>query len=303
MVFAPTVDADLSALQSSIVTTMVATTTDDLVVGLRGLGLTEYEGRAFVALLEESGRFGYAGSSGYEVAKRSGVPRAKIYEVLRALGEKGAAYTHARGERTVHFPVEPSELLRRHLEEATRVTADLGPALDRLRGDGPSGPQVVTVEGYTAVLAKVDEMARAAERRLFVAGLACHVERIADVLATAERRGVRTYVVSYGPVLLPAQGVFVKHPVSDDEPLDAGVLWLIVVADNAQAVISQPAPEPTESAIWTNLPALADMAGEFVRQQIFATETFRLLDERGINLNSQLAPLQAMWFNDRLGRT
>ncbi|GAB3930630.1 TrmB family transcriptional regulator [Microlunatus endophyticus] len=283
-------------------TTVVVTVESGVLAGLRSVGLTDYESRVFVALLSGSGRWGFEGMTGYEVAKRSGVPRAKVYEVLRSLVDKGGALTDVRGGRDRYFAVDPGELLRRDVEQATRRAAELGPALDRLRGEGPPRVRLETVEGYDRVLAAVDGVCGRAVRRLFALGLPKHLSRAAESLKVARRRGVLVFVVSYGSVELDVERVFVKHPVSDDEPVDSGVQWLTVVADNVEAVIGQPAPEPTESAIWTTMPTLAATAGELVRQQVMGTELFRLLDERAINLNPELAGLQAMWFNDRVSR-
>jgi transposase len=54
---------------------------------LQRLGMSGYEAKAYVALVA-------AGSplNGYEVAKRSGVPRSTVYETLAKLVGRGAAY-------------------------------------------------------------------------------------------------------------------------------------------------------------------------------------------------------------------
>jgi hypothetical protein len=46
--------------------------------------------------------------------------------------------------------------------------------------------------------------------------------------------------------------------------------------------LSMPAPEPTESAVWSDLGAVAGVAAEFVRQQIYGTELSRLAREREV---------------------
>lgn len=281
---------------------MVVTIQGQIREGLRALGLTDYESRVFVALLSDSARLGYEGSTGYEVAKLSGVPRAKVYEVLRGLVGKEAAYTHVRSGRDRYFAVDPGDILRRDVEQANRRAAELGPALDRLRGDVSDRVRLETVEGYDEVVTAIDGVCQRAGIRLFAIGLPKHLTRVAESLRTAEQRGIRVYVVSYGPVELGLTHTFIKHAVSDDEPRDAGVQWLAVVADNAEAVIGQPAPEPTESAIWTTIPTLATTTAEMIRQQVLGTEVSRLLDERRVDLGADLAGVQAMWFNDRIDR-
>ena len=58
---------------------------------LKAVGLSEYEAKAYIALLTHG-----APMNGYEVAKASGVPRSTIYEVLGKLVARGAA-TQALG--------------------------------------------------------------------------------------------------------------------------------------------------------------------------------------------------------------
>lgn len=53
---------------------------------LQKLGFSPYECKAYVGLLKNSP------VTGYEVSKRTGVPRSMIYEVLGKLLDKGAIY-------------------------------------------------------------------------------------------------------------------------------------------------------------------------------------------------------------------
>ena len=57
----------------------------DAYESLKALGFSEYDARAYTALVARSP------ANGYQVAKASGVPRAKIYECLDRLVKKGAA--------------------------------------------------------------------------------------------------------------------------------------------------------------------------------------------------------------------
>ena len=54
---------------------------NDILSILRQLDFTEYEAKAYLALLKDSPL------SGYAVALHSGVPRSKIYEVLSNMEE------------------------------------------------------------------------------------------------------------------------------------------------------------------------------------------------------------------------
>src|SRR6185369_10618809 len=81
---------------------------------LQQLGFSEYETKAYTALLQQHPLNGYA------LAKRSGVPRANIYAVLQKLEERGAVIPVTVAEGVVYSPIAPDDLINRlgnHLDQ------------------------------------------------------------------------------------------------------------------------------------------------------------------------------------------
>ncbi|MGH7546015.1 MAG: TrmB family transcriptional regulator, partial [Gemmatimonadota bacterium] len=74
---------------------------------LQELGFSEYESRAYVALLAKSPL------TGYQVAKASKVPRANVYAVLQKLEDRGAVLRVDTSAGLRYAPVAPEELTRR----------------------------------------------------------------------------------------------------------------------------------------------------------------------------------------------
>lgn len=72
---------------------------------LKNLNFTEYEAKAYLTLLEESPLTGYA------VAKNSGVPRSRIYEVLDSLVMRGDILV-SLGNTPQYTPVPAKELIK-----------------------------------------------------------------------------------------------------------------------------------------------------------------------------------------------
>ncbi|TGU86625.1 TrmB family transcriptional regulator, partial [Mesorhizobium sp. M00.F.Ca.ET.186.01.1.1] len=79
---------------------------DDIYKELQKLGFSQYECKAYIGLLKHSP------VTGYEISKRSGVPRSMIYEVIGKLLEKGAVYT-VPSEPVTYAPLAARELIRR----------------------------------------------------------------------------------------------------------------------------------------------------------------------------------------------
>jgi sugar-specific transcriptional regulator TrmB len=267
----------------------------DVTAGLRQLGMSDYEARAYAALVAQPG------GTGYEIAKRAGIPRAKIYETLAALVNRGVVTTSQEEKRLHYHPLNPDTLLRRHREQAETLTRDLAPRLRQLATGEESSP-LLTIRGYDRVVRRAQDVLAASGQRAFVAGWPVEIETLAPDLARAEARGVRVYTLVYGEVAVALPRLYQHHPLGPHEgerpwpPLAGSLPWLVVVGDHAEALIAQTAPSDQTVALWTRQPAVVLVAAEYIKHDIFFVEADRLLAERGISLNRELLPLQGMWF-------
>ncbi|HEY65351.1 MAG TPA: TrmB family transcriptional regulator, partial [Caldilineae bacterium] len=114
---------------------------------LQVLGFSEYEAKAYVALLRKSP------VTGYELSKLSGVPRSMIYEVLGRLASRGAVLsTMADGARR-YMPVPADELLDRLYERFRTQVETVRRELDGLTPGGELD-YVWNLVGYDHVIAR-----------------------------------------------------------------------------------------------------------------------------------------------------
>src|SRR3954467_6871650 len=79
----------------------------DVIALLQQLGFSEYESRAYLALLQRNPL------NGYELAKLSRLPRANIYAVLQKLEERGAIVRLDQLNGMRYAPIAPTELTQR----------------------------------------------------------------------------------------------------------------------------------------------------------------------------------------------
>jgi len=83
---------------------------EGIVDGLRKLGLTEYEAKAYATLV------GMGEATAREVHELCGVPRTRIYDILRDLGSKGFV-EFVQGSPTYYRAVEPDRVMERLRDE------------------------------------------------------------------------------------------------------------------------------------------------------------------------------------------
>ena len=135
---------------------------------LREIGLTSYETRGYLALIES----GVMTAS--HVSERSEVPYSKIYETLNSLQKKGWIETK-KGRPTQYYPKSPSEAfqaMRLRLEEKTRlwkqaIIDELQPLYERR--EFREKPDIWILRGESSVLAKLHEMLGGTRKELMVA--------------------------------------------------------------------------------------------------------------------------------------
>jgi HTH-type transcriptional regulator, sugar sensing transcriptional regulator len=229
---------------------------NELVQQLQALGFSQYEARAYCALLQKSP------ANGHEVAKLAGIPTSKVYETLERLKHKGAALVQ-RSEPTLWAPVPHRELVGRLRSDMEATCSAVEQGLAQL---GVEQDMALTwsLSGHGHV---VDSMRRAigrARERLTGALPARELAELGASLAAAVERGVSVDLVTDdgAAIDLPdGDGIRLRRR-SDGEP-DQGRL-AVVVGDGTETVLADLGRDRPEG-MWTHHPAVALLAGEHLR--------------------------------------
>jgi sugar-specific transcriptional regulator TrmB len=248
------------------------------------LGMSGYEAKAYVALVAAG-----APLNGYEVAKRSGVPRSTVYETLGKLVTRGAAYEVHAGEASVgYLSLPPAALLERMRREFDASMNALGDELPRLAAPA----QVRIVHNLTdrdSLLARAEDVVGAARNDLFLSGWPAEITPLKGPARHAEDEGIDVSVVSFGEDAEPV-GHTTVHRFSAPEVVleNLGCRLLVVAADREQAVIGGVVGDDAWG-VFTDDPAVVLVAVEYVRHDI----AMHLIAEK-------LAPedFETFWAND-----
>lgn len=162
---------------------------------LRQLGWSEYEARAYVALLR------LHSANGYRVGKESGVPTAKVYEALARLVERGAArlLPAAEGETAQYLPVPPDEVLAGLRARHTQMLDELSTELSRLFIPAGDTPPAEWLEGRAPVLGRANALLALAQKSVALAMPSGWESGVREALEAARGRGVRVERVAVGP--------------------------------------------------------------------------------------------------------
>ncbi len=244
----------------------------DPIAMLVQIGFSEYEAKAYVALLRKSP------ATGYELAKVSGVPRSMIYEVLGKLSARGAAMTLRREGSTMYAPVPVDDLLERHQRQQQELISALQSALAAV--GQPAGLEYVwNIEGDENILARATDMVVEAQREIYLALQPPIFPRLRDPLRESVARGVRVVAYAPQPLDLPGAQVVVS-PVSEEASARLEGLWLVLVADEEEVLIGEWLARGPARASWTSSPLLVFIAEHHLRTDPYLPQILSCLGDR-----------------------
>ena len=155
------------------------------IVSLRKLGLSDYEARAYAALLA-MGRLTPA-----EVSSAANIPYTKTYEVLRRLEQKGWVVVASRSP-LVYAPVKPEEVLSKLKREFDEVINEAAAALKTLEeeGGGVALAGVYVLRSFEALKRAIRIVAAHADEILAMVSNQQILEELTPFLLGKKVRGV-----------------------------------------------------------------------------------------------------------------
>jgi sugar-specific transcriptional regulator TrmB len=227
---------------------------------LTQLGLSEYEAKAYIALLKESP------SSAYEIAKNSGIPTSKIYEVIRRL-ESRHMIQSIHGERSRMFvPVPPEEFIenfRTAMEESLyAVKSELS---DFKVGIDTS--YTWHIKDYETFILRAKRMLDTSREAVLLSLWHPEIEALSRPISEAETRGIKIAIVHYGATNLKF-GQLYRHPVEDTLYTQKGVRGFTLVADSKEVLMGK-IKEKEAEAIWSMNEGFVMMAEDYIRHDIY----------------------------------
>jgi sugar-specific transcriptional regulator TrmB len=257
------------------------------------LGFSEYEAKAYVALLRESP------VTGYQLSKASGVPRSMIYEVLGKLTARGAAMTLHKEGSTKYAPVPAEEFLDQLLHEYEELVTSLKEDLVTLESVSDL-EYVWNIEGHENIMAKAEEMIDQAECHIYLSLLPATFPALRSVLVGAVERGVQVVLYSTSDLDLPGGRVIVT-PVPEEAHERVEGLWLVLVIDEKEVLIGELLTENQARASWTGSPLFVFVAEHHLRTDLYLPHVLSLLGEQAMDLiHEEDRELFARAFESRL---
>jgi len=243
------------------------TNMSDYVNDFMALGFTESEAKIYMALLTTHP------ANGYQLSKKTGVPRSMVYEALGRLNLRGAVLKTGEDRSTVYRPVPPNILLERLEQDYSQLTRGLQDRLldfftikneDSLWSINGASPVYsyalqMMIESKDEILILIDDLSL--DRLGATINQACSDNKVlVKVLLTGEGRLDCEQIVRHPPLESELQGI---------------LNMLVLVVDQRECLIANTKFE-IEATITKN-PNLVFIARQFIWMELFAQRIYKQL--------------------------
>ena len=227
---------------------------------LHRLGFTEYEARAYIALLQQNP------ANGYELAKTSGIRRADIYRVLDQLEERGAIVRLESESGAKFTPLAPDELLARLTRSTQETLVQARESLMQLPRPAEYD-YIGNVRGYPAVIDHARSLIESARQQVLVALWPNEAAALAPEFTSAQDRGVEITTLCLAACTQECgfcRGRVYRYQVTGEQQRR----WLTLVPDGREVLTGEIGADGDALAVRTSQHLLVEMASWFIRHSI-----------------------------------
>jgi Cd2+/Zn2+-exporting ATPase len=231
----------------------------DLLSGLGDLGFTEYEAKIYLALLRENP------TNGYQLSKKTGVPRSMVYEALGRLHARGAVLKSGAERSTIYRPLPPEELLDRYDRQHQQLISGLRDNLLSLY-DSNNEESLWTISGREASFAYASKMIANSKNEVYLVLDDTALEQLRSEIISAGERRNKIGVLHTGTDELNC-GQVSYHPPAESE-LQGLDNMVVVVVDGKECLIADMNHEMTTTV--TSSRNLVLITRQFVWMELFA---------------------------------
>ncbi|HNX48314.1 MAG TPA: helix-turn-helix domain-containing protein [Methanomassiliicoccales archaeon] len=193
---------------------------------LGNLGLSNYESRAYVALLLR------AHATAEDIAELAVIPRTSAYKSLQSLVTKGFAQC-TEGRPAIYHPLDIEELRERTMNEMNGMFAKLS-SIKGLLSEKGTPELVFTIYGRKKVLMKIGEMLDSARETFMISSPKMQDIRsdLSDRFKDAQGRGVKITIITEPGVKVPsANEIFRRKGLIATDVIVDGRIAMIATED------------------------------------------------------------------------
>ncbi|MBD3224864.1 MAG: hypothetical protein GF313_09050 [Caldithrix sp.] len=230
---------------------------------LQSIGFTQYESQVYMALLQQPS------VSGYELAKLSGVPASKIYQVLNRLVSREVIIA-TESDPLKYVPIPPEEMISRFKNDYLGTVDQLSNKLEQLYNkENLADHYIWHLSKRPSIVHKVVQFIKEARDSIYLSVWDEEIDDIADALLEADRRKVHIYIVHFGHKRLNIGHEYI-HGREHHIRIERGGRRIALIVDDRHVILGHFREDGTCNAAWTADKGLVLLAKDYIIHDIYS---------------------------------
>ncbi|ODG91073.1 MULTISPECIES: helix-turn-helix domain-containing protein [Bacillaceae] len=239
---------------------------EDLVQQLKKLGFNEYEAKSYVSLVKQGP------VTAYQVSKDSGIPRARIYDVLGNLVEKGIVLKEEINDTARYSPLPVDIFLQKAQTEWQSTYSVISDSLKDLESFGEKvDNRVITLKDYKTIINYCETLIKKAEKRIVISMWDEMYEVLKKELVHATEKatiqGITLHVEN--PI-----GKLESHRITPFTETKSTDHWFILSIDSKEMIYG-PSIEDRSIAFYTNDPVHIYLLEDYIWHDVLVNRLVR----------------------------
>ncbi|WP_053957626.1 TrmB family transcriptional regulator [Inediibacterium massiliense] len=227
-----------------------------IVEDLKNLGLTEYEAKAYLSLLEE-----YP-VNGYTLSKISGIPRSRIYEVLESLKNKQLVFEQREDTMSVYKPLDPKLFIGKFKNNFDSIFHHIEEYSKKVYLKEENDHKLIVIQGRNKIIDFLNLLIHDAKRRIVLSIWEEEINDISKALNDAIQRGVMLRGMYFGRNNPYEQ--LVTHRRLERHLSEKKERYMTVTVDGVHVLYGIISRGEDSQITWAKDPDFVDMSEDYV---------------------------------------
>uniref|UniRef100_A0A942YDK8 TrmB family transcriptional regulator n=1 Tax=Neobacillus citreus TaxID=2833578 RepID=A0A942YDK8_9BACI len=234
---------------------------------LKKLGFNEYEAKSYLSLVKQGP------VTAYQVSKESGVPRARIYDVLSTLVDKGIVLKEEINDTTRYSPLPVEIFLQKAQSEWQSTYTGISDSLRSLEASAEkTDNRVITLKDYQTIISYCQTLIKKANSRIVISMWDDMYEVLKDELAEAAADNVTLQGITIH-VENPIKNLEV-HRITTFTETPSTERWFILSIDSKEMIYG-PSIEERSVAFYTDDPVHIYLLEDYVWHDVLVNRLVR----------------------------
>jgi len=244
-----------------------------IVDSMKKLGFSEYECKAYLKLLEDFPL------NGYSLSKHSGIPRSRIYEVLKNLMDKQMVFEQAEEKNKLYYPVEPDIFIKKLKSHYAELFLQISTFTDRIYQEKKQDDKLVVIKGRQNIIDFVNLLIRGAEKRIALSIWEEELSALVPELDKALARGVVLRGIYFGEH--SPYGTLVPHRRLKRYIAEKKERYISIIIDSTHTLSGLVSKGDESKVTWTRDEGFIEVSEDYIGHDLIVNLYSASLDEPG----------------------